>query len=402
MDWRRQRFDLTNTGHAPTRGPDGPPACRWKCDVGYSVSGTPAVAGDSVYVATAHPTNSKPSILGVDREAGEVNMRTDPDDPFVETRGSPSVVDGVFYVSVLDFPPITRGYDATTGERVREYDLQPAINTDKSPVVVDGVVYSPGDYALSAFDARTEEELWTLRLGGKMYGTPALTEGTLYVGVAEEIDGTVDTGDEDFPQARRQAPRLQAIDAATGRVEWDRNILPVPDTPAVVDETCYVCGREPYRRFMMVEPSEEVKEAIRDPRTDGGVREYGVVQALATDDGAEQWRKELSERAETAPAVTSERVIVGTDAGNVLGLDATTGEVVWRLRPETTERVRAAPVVADGVAYVASGETLYALNSGSGAERWQYDVGTFVNSSIAVVDGTVYLVGRDQKLRAIE
>lgn len=63
---------------------------------------------------------------------------------------------------------------------------------------------------------------------------------------------------------------------------------------------------------------------------------------------------------------------------------------------------RTFPAVADGVAYVGSGERLYAIDTECGAIEWQYDMGAVVDSSAAVVDGVIYLVSKDHLLRALE
>jgi outer membrane protein assembly factor BamB len=399
--WDKVRFDLANSAHPPTTGPDGSPTCRWKCNVGYHVPGEPAVVGNRVYVATMFPTNGKSKVFGIDRESGDVRMRPPPDDPFHEIRGSVCVRDGIVYVSTLDDHPITRGYDATTGERVREYDIG-GLHGDYSPFVADGVLYSTIDWAIGAFDVESEEELWTHNPGASIYGTPALVDGTLYAGVVGPVGEPFDSGDEDFPRAERQAPRLQAIDVSSGDVRWDHNILAKPETPAVVDGMVYVCGREPYRRFAAFEPSDEVKEAMREERTDGGVPEYGVVQALSVDDGSEEWRLEHPHPVTTPPAVTEERLVVGTDAGSVLGLDTATGAAIWETPVTDGEIVRTAPAIADGVVHVGGGETLYGLDMQSGNEQWTFDLGAAVDCSPAVLDGTVYVSCADNTLRAIE
>ena len=183
-----------------------------------------------------------------------------------------------------------------------------------------------------------------------------------------------DSGDEDFPRAERQAPRLQAIDVSSGDVRWDRNILAKPETPAVVDGMVYVRGREPYRRFAAFEPSDEVKEAMREERTDGGVPEYGVVQALSVGDGSEEWRLEHPHPVTTPPAVTEERLVVGTDAGSVLGLDTATGAAIWETPVTDGETVRTAPAIADGVVHVGGGrrytDSICSRGTNSGRSTW--------------------------------
>jgi outer membrane protein assembly factor BamB len=348
-----------------------------------------------------YPSTSQSSVLGIDRDTGEIRMQTPPDDPFVEPRGSVCVDDGVVYVSVLDDPPITRGYDATTGERIREYDLNPSLHSDKSPFINDGTLYSPVDFALGAFDARSEENLWTYTPGKQIYGTPALVDDTIYVGMVETDPEELDSGDEKFPHASRLHPQLQALDAETGTVEWSRNIIPRPNTPAVVEETCFICGREPYRRYMSFDAPDAVGESTDDEMSDGGIPKYGIVHALATDEGAERWRAELSDPISTPPAVGDGRVVVGTRNGEVIGLNSTAGEIMWRLRPETDERIRTSPAIADGVVYIGCENKIYALDVQSGAERWQYELETEVDSSPAVVEGVLYISGHDNVLRAI-
>jgi len=50
------------------------------------------------------------------------------------------------------------------------------------------------------------------------------------------------------------------------------------------------------------------------------------------------------------------------------------------------------PAVSDGIVYVGSDDTrLYALDAGSGEEKWRFQCDDYVDSSPAVVDGTVYV-----------
>lgn len=400
INWPMDRFDAANTGHPPTTGPDHPPAELWRCDVEYAVQGVPAVVGGRVYVATMYPTHlGTPNLFGVNRDTGEIRMRTRPDDPSCEIRGSPCVADGVVYVTLLDDPPITRGYDAVNGERVREFDVTPPINRDKSPLVADGVLYATTDFALGAYDVETGREQWVHTPTARIHGNPALVDGTLYLAVSDRSEEERHVDDDTF--TRRLFPRVQAIDATSGNLEWERKVSAVPETLAVGDGTCYCAGRESYERYTKFELPEEMAEVLRQHRSDGGTSEYGLVQALSTDDGEEQWRTDVPSRITTSPGVTGTRVVLGTDAGTVVGLDAATGEQVWRFETASQERIRTAPAIADGVAYVGGGEWLYGIEADTGEVAWRHDLGSAMTSAPAVVDGTIYLVTKDHSLRAL-
>ena len=54
------------------------------------------------------------------------------------------------------------------------------------------------------------------------------------------------------------------------------------------------------------------------------------------------------------------------------------------------------PAVVDGIVYIGSGDNyVYALDAGTGEERWRFETGQMVVSSPAVVDGVVYVGSTD-------
>jgi outer membrane protein assembly factor BamB len=65
-------------------------------------------------------------------------------------------------------------------------------------------------------------------------------------------------------------------------------------------------------------------------------------------------------RITSPPTVAGDTVIIGTQAGQVVALDARSGKPQWTF--QTQGRITASPVVAGGVMYVASHDgTLYAV-----------------------------------------
>jgi outer membrane protein assembly factor BamB len=121
---------------------------------------------------------------------------------------------------------------------------------------------------------------------------------------------------------------------------------------------------------------------------------------------------------ESTPAVADGVVYVGSIEhhaahGALFAIDAGSGVERWRF--STIGEVRSSPAVADGVVYIGSGGahdaedeqepdrgSLYAVDAATGAERWRFAAGGAIDSSPAIVDGVVYVGSGDGSLLAIE
>jgi len=58
--------------------------------------------------------------------------------------------------------------------------------------------------------------------------------------------------------------------------------------------------------------------------------------------------------------------------------------------------------VSNGVVYVGSGDkNLYAIDAGTGKEKWRFTTGSYVVSSPAVSNGVVYVGSLDKNLYAV-
>ncbi|MDP7011310.1 MAG: PQQ-binding-like beta-propeller repeat protein [Verrucomicrobiota bacterium] len=78
------------------------------------------------------------------------------------------------------------------------------------------------------------------------------------------------------------------------------------------------------------------------------------------------------------------------------------GTVLWEF--ETGDRAGGPSIGNDGTVYVGSfDKNIYALNSGNGAKKWEFETGGWVNSSPAIgPDNTVYACSRDNKIYALD
>ncbi len=105
----------------------------------------------------------------------------------------------------------------------------------------------------------------------------------------------------------------------------------------------------------------DINDNQRSPRISGGLTaaygnlyfgsENGIVYAVSQSDGKLLWTREVPGEVLAAPAVDEGKVVVHTGAGNLVALDAVSGEQQWQLRneqPSLTLRSMATPVTVGG------------------------------------------------------
>ena len=116
--------------------------------------------------------------------------------------------------------------------------------------------------------------------------------------------------------------------------------------------------------------------------TDGG-----EIVALEANSGDTKWRRDIGSPSDSAPAVAGDLVYIGTRDHRVLALDRVTGQPVWER--DVGNIVLGSPIVADGSLYIGStnGE-LTALDAATGTPRWSADANGWVVSH-PVTDGSV-------------
>ncbi len=116
--------------------------------------------------------------------------------------------------------------------------------------------------------------------------------------------------------------------------------------------------------------------------TDGG-----EIVALEANSGDTKWKRDIGSPSDSAPAVAGDLVYVGTRDHRVLALDRVTGQPVWE--HDVGNIVLGSPIVADGSLYIGStnGE-LTALDAATGAPRWSAEANGWVVSH-PVTDGSV-------------
>ncbi|WP_237291732.1 outer membrane protein assembly factor BamB family protein [Streptomyces sp. Sge12] len=270
-----------------------------------------------------------------------------------------------------------------------------------TPAVVDGTVYIGSyDKKVYALDAVTGTPRWThttssgfwARLAERVVSSPVVVDGTVYIG----------SGDK----------KVYALDAATGTPRWTHTAGDwVLSSPTVVDGTVYV-GSDDCRVYAL----DAATGTPRWTHTAGGwVRSSPTVvdgtvyvgsndcrvYALDAATGTPRWTHKAGGWVRSSPTVVDGTVYVGSNNCRVYALDAATGTPRWTYT--TGGGVLSSPTVVDGTIYVGSCDgKVYALDAATGIPRWMHTTGSGVYSSPTVVDGTVYVGSDDKKVYAVD
>lgn len=225
-----------------------------------------------------------------------------------------------------------------SGGRVRWWSDTTGIST--APVIENGTVYAGSglrNQSIFAFDRATGDRRWRVPLGDDIERTLAVDDGTVYASTDE----------------------VCALDAETGAEQWREPV----DTAwglAFADDTVFAAAG-------------------------GG----GPIVALDAESGEKRWSRDI--HTITAPSVAGGRVFaVGND--DLIAVDAESGETEWT---ETIDRAGGPPTIADGTVFVGTRGALFAHDATTGERKWTLE-GSFRNTDIATLDGTLYLAGRQE------
>jgi outer membrane protein assembly factor BamB len=245
---------------------------------------------------------------------------------------------------------------------------------ESSPKVLNGVVFIGGGNGLVAFDANgcgdlTCKPLWTGLTGAAVFDTPAIANGVAYVG--------------------SQDGRLYAFDV-TGCGQKQCQPLWYGQTGSAI----YASSPAVAGGFVYI-PS------FADGR-------LNVFKAEGCGSNACQpvWKGDADQYVDSSPAIAYGRVYVGTGHGELRVFDADgCGHALCQPQWIGTAAgplaaMNGAPMVANGVVYVGeNNQRVYAFKAkGCGSfgcePLWQFITqDPIVNSSPAIIDGTLYVTG---------
>jgi outer membrane protein assembly factor BamB len=257
---------------------------------------------------------------------------------------APTVAGGVGYLT--NGGELT-AFDPGTGRQLWQRSSDPA-TLYPTPSVSSGLAFlggtprtSPGEYLLTAYDARTGEPRWTYQVPARVGGDPAPSPGLVHVG-----------GDDGF---------LRALDATRGGLRWQQNLgAPIRSTPRAAGGSVLVT-------------------------TDA----HGIV-AVDAATGRIRWRA----RPGTYGSVTGSLFVIRETTvffgapGRLFAHDLADGRLRWQHDLGETM-----PVTAGGMAFLAVGKTLYGLGLADGVTRWQQAADDEAKGPPVLAGGAVHVLG---------
>lgn len=359
QDWPMFRGGPAHPGHAvaETAGHD-PASPHWQFGTDGDVSREPAVVDGTVYVGSKHN-----KVYAVDVETGDQQW-------VFETENSPSspaVAGDTVYVG--DRNKIY-AVDTNTGEQQWTSHLGWTVESgimEGDPIVGDNTVYvGDTDGNLYAIDSATGTHQWTFETGNERVYSPAIENGTIYIGSDDKGSFTGHNG------------RIYALDKTTGELRWDYEISNGIVSPIVVNQTVYFgstggLGDNSHQGSGLntTTGEEELTFEVSGLGMVGlsviadtiYITTYGnKLYAINRDTGKKKWEYNDGDGGVINwPTVTNKTVYISNGSGGLAAINTTNGKEKWNLNiSERFESLPSPPVVAEETLFVGA-DDLYAL-----------------------------------------
>lgn len=281
-----------------------------------AIYGTPAVAGDLVYVSGY---NGK--VYAINSSSGALRWVYPREGNLQPVVGGPVVASGRVYFGSADGK--VYALDAATGDMEWEFTTGDKI---WSTPAVDGDTLYIGSFDKKLYALKTSDgsKKWEFETEGAISATPLIYEGTVYIGSFDRY--------------------LYAVDADDGSLRWK-----------------FMGGNWFWARAV---PCDSIIYA--------GCLD-GKVYALDADTGDKVSEFDLGSPVSSSPVLVNSSLIVASEEGRVYSLTSNRKATLRDLE----EKVSAPLCAGDGVVYVHTQkhDTLYAVNAETGVTLWSLPLG---------------------------
>jgi len=325
----------------------------WRAATGGAINSSPTLAGGVVYVGSEDEY-----LYAFDAGTGALKWKYFCDGP---VDGSPTVVNGIVYVdhnnsNYIDAGNSLLALDTGTGALRWQYGGNTPYAA-QSPTVSGGTVYwiniltGPGILALSATTGALQ---WSAFDGWDYAFNPAVSGGTLYVGVSMAVAAS-------FDLQTHAMNWIYTVHTATDSL----SLVGSAGSPTVANGIVYIPGYD------------------------------GYLYAISALGGTLFWKQPsygaiAGDRSSfSSPIVWNGLVFAACQDSYLYALDASTGAVKWAYGSAIQPGVGPAnPTVANGVLYCGDFRGNFnAFDANTGTIKWTFTTGGAVYSGPCVVDG---------------
>ena len=267
---------------------------------------------------------------------------------------------------------------------VWQRDTDSSMHGLTAPILVGETIYAVGQHSLVAFDRDTGEIQFTR--DGQYWSTPARATASAYRSDTLAVNG-------------REG--IRGLSAGGGYEVFGRS---------VGTERWHSHGRET-QRWSSSSPQEPSPVAAGEmvyaiaPDTDR-------VVAIDGSSGRLKWERTIGDERSTGsnrPAVHDGTVYVSSRPGDVVAIDAETGDRHWSVRPgphaDSSLQYRhfSPPTVTDDGLVIPDREGVTLIDPTDGSVLWEYTYdGNATDGSAAVANGTVFVTDGAESLHAID
>ena len=331
---------------------------------------------------------------------------------------SPAVVDNRVYLSTEDGRTVA--LDRFTGAMVWEHKT--GFPSSSTPAVAADLVFTvtrPG--VVTALEQSTGVPRWEQDLHQPILASPMIADGTLYIGASDS--------------------NLYALDAATGQIRWFFDAADwITSAVAYLEGNLVVASQDHNLRVVGAHSGRQrlIYDTGRGRTSAGGAAVQGDVAYFGSQGGrvwavnrqgrtypfergllfwqstfyvwglltkapvqkGSVWAENIGGDIPYAPALSQDTVYAATIQGNVVALDAATGDVLWST--ELDSEITAAPTVAGETVMIGSESgRVFGLNASSGIVQWEFQTGGKITGSPVPVGSTIFVASHDGKLYAL-
>jgi len=341
----------------------------WRFDAGASMRGTPAVAGDSVYVAAENGF-----IYSLNKQTGKRkwSYQVKEGEPrALQMFSTPTIADGILYVGAAN--RYLYALNAETGGLVWRYRLSDWVRA--RPVAQDGAVYVAtldGTVSCLRSGASGPRLVWSRKAGSyQILADLVLDQDNLLVNSSELF--------------------LYSLDVRDGSLRWRQSLL----------ECAYIGGERVLADMVGGGADYQSSPTAAQGKVFiGGPNRF--VYAVDTETGKEAWRFETSGQISATPIYFAGRVYIGQEGGNAdfYALNAKDGKLIWKRQ---IGRAWAGANIKDGELYVPTVEgDIVCLRAVDGEVLWRFRTSSGIFPVPAVDAKRVYVGSWDRYYYALD